>query len=562
MRLYRMLVRWLVLGVNALSPAPLVPLAPNTFRWNQNPWAKRLYGRTIDSPASAVRDAVGAVLRLVVGLFTPRRLVALALLLLLITVPDLGGGGLVALGFAGETAPAAPAPAPTALTLDQQKARLAEAMKEMDATQLKYHGVAMPEDVAAQFDTLCTEIKGHQDHLDGEYLRQGRASDLKRWAGVIPEPTMPRPEPGPTSRIAGYMSLGDYVLSQKAVYEAMNEGAETVMSRQPKVNLARGIFDLVAYEGKQWVEVSRDEVKAFYEAIESKAVPTIGAGIIEPQRLPGITQVQKDLFFTVRNLLPQTTTDSDQVEYIRRSATTRAAAETAAGTTKPEAAMTFDLITSPVRTIPVHMPVQNQQLADFGQLRGEIDSFLLYDIARREEEQFIYGDGTGQNLEGIMVVTGTTDISANGRHNPTIHTLIDVIRMGMTDVLVAGWVPTAALIHPFDWETVEIEKGTDNRYVWVVVTNDNGSRMWGLPIVESHGAQASAGSATEARNIIVADWLRGAQIADRQQTTISVGTINAQFVQNVRTILAEERLAFPIRVPSAFATFETQVDVP
>ncbi|MCH8132506.1 MAG: di-trans,poly-cis-decaprenylcistransferase, partial [Myxococcales bacterium] len=302
----------------------------------------------------------------------------------------------------------------------------------------------------------------HQDDIDGEYKRQGRLSDIQRWAGHIPEPTLPaRTEPVKTfNRIAGYMGLGEYVLSQKLMAEAVKNG--TLWNTPVKVEMGRGIMNLKHYDGVPWVEVSHEEAKAFVEAWESKAVPTIGTGVVEATRLPGITQVQRDLELTVRDLLPTTTTDSDQVEYVRRNATTRAAAETAHGAAKPEAAMSFDLVTSPVRTIAVHMPVQKQQLADFGQLRSEIDNFLLYDLAKREEEQFIYGDGAGVNLEGIAVVSGTTDIETNGRFNTGTDTLIDAIRMGMTDVRLVGYSANAVLIAHEDWETIQLEKATDN----------------------------------------------------------------------------------------------------
>ena len=551
MRLYRLLVHWLVLGVNAVRPAPLVPLAPTTFEFNENPFAKRTYGKAIDSPAGMLAAAVGRVLRLIVRTVTPRRLAVLALLLLLLTVPDFGGGGLVALGFAGDT-----------LTVEAQREKLTVGLKEVAKIQAKYQGEIMPTDVAEALDVQCEELKGYQDEIDGEYKRQGRLSDLQRWAGHIPEPTLPAPpEPVKTfNRIAGYMGLGEYVLSQKLMAEAVKNG--TLAHTPVKVEMGTGLLNLKHYDGVPWVEVSHEEAKAFNEAWESKAVPTIGTGVVEPTRLPGITQVQRDLDLTVRDLLPTTTTDSDQVEYVRRNATTRAAAETAHGAAKPESAFTFDLVTSPVRTIAVHMPVQKQQLADFGQLRSEIDNFLLYDLAKREEEQFIYGDGTGVNLEGIAVVSGTTDIATNGRFNTGTDTLIDAIRMGMTDVRLVGYSANAVLIAHEDWETIQLEKATDNNYIWVVVTDDNGSRMWGIRVVPSFGATANRGSATEERNIIVGDWSRGAQIADRQQSSIEVGTINAQFTENIRTILAEERLAFPIRVPAAFALFVTQVDVP
>jgi HK97 family phage major capsid protein len=208
------------------------------------------------------------------------------------------------------------------------------------------------------------------------------------------------------------------------------------------------------------------------------------------------------------------------------------------------------------------MPVQRQQIEDWAQLRSLIDTRLRYSVQRREEEQLIFGDGNAPNLEGLAVVSGTQDIASNGRFDPTAspgaaHTLIDAVRMGITDVRVAGgaYEPNALIIHPYDWETILIEKGTDQRYVWAVVPDSNGDRIWGVRAVEAVGAQHRT---TQRRVFILGDFQVGAQLLDRMQLTVQVGLIDRQFVENMMTILAESRVAFPIYAPAAFALFETQ----
>ena len=545
MKTYYSLVRWMAGAVAALRP--LAMAVPVTIRWNEHTGRRRLYGKAIHGgPVGTVQ----AVLRTIVALFTPTRVAVVVLLLLtLAVVPDMTAEVLVADA--------------ALVTLDSRKDRLKVILDELDETQKKWSGKAMPQKDGDQLDSLFGEAKGIQDELDLIGERDEKHDEVKRWAGGIRQPTLPQAEP--TVRpvmglIAGYMTLGDYVINSKQVADFIRAGAPK--GQHATVEIGTGIFGAIRYDGKYWVPVTHEESKAFHEAWETKAVPVIGTGVVEATRLPGITQLQRDEALVLRPLFASSTTNSDQVEYVRRDVATRAAAETVPGSVKPESAVEFELLTSPVRTIAAHMPVQNQQLADWGQLRGEIDNFLLYDLAKRLEEQLIYGLGTGVLLEGLTVVSGTTDISANGRYVASIHTFIDVVRMGITDVTVASYQPTAVAIHPFDWETIELEKGTDNRYVWVVVTDANGTRLWGMQVTVAQAMEATLGSATEARNLIVGDFQRGASIVDRMQSTISVGLIDDQFVRNMRTILGEERLAFPIRAPAGFAIFETQPDVP
>ena len=200
------------------------------------------------------------------------------------------------------------------------------------------------------------------------------------------------------------------------------------------------------------------------------------------------------------------------------------------------------------------MPVQNQQLEDWAQLRSLIDGRLRYSVKRTEEEQILFGNGTPPNLEGILDVAGTTNIATDGRYDAVNDTLIDVVRRGITDVLVAGYQPNAVVLHPYDWETIVLEKGSDQRYVWAVVTDNNGSRIWGIRAVESIGARSRVDGR---REVVVGDWQMGAQLLDRMQLTVQVGLVDRQFIENMRTILAEERIALPIYAPAAFAHFQT-----
>jgi HK97 family phage major capsid protein len=292
--------------------------------------------------------------------------------------------------------------------------------------------------------------------------------------------------------------------------------------------------------------------------MESKAVPTIGTGVVEPERLARMPQVTPDDRLTFSDVINTGRTGAGSVSYVREEAFSDTAAETAHGSQKPEQTLEYTEQTATVATIAGWIPVHNQQLEDWPQLRSLIDGRLRYSVQRRRDYQLVWGNGTAPNLQGIMDVSGTQDIEANGRYDSGDHTLIDVARMGITDVLVAGYQPNFLSIHPYDWEAIVLEKGTDNRYVWAVVTDENGSRIWGLRVVESVAMQERAGVATERRVMIVGDGQMGAQILDRQQLTVMVGLINDQLIRNMRTILAEERLAFPIYAPAAFAHFETQ----
>lgn len=131
------------------------------------------------------------------------------------------------------------------------------------------------------------------------------------------------------------------------------------------------------------------------------AFTNIGEGEYSPVRRP----------LELLDLVRAGTTDESSVAYVRQTAYTSAAAETAEATstttgTKPEATLPFEAISSPVENIPVWAPASRRALDDVDELRRLVDEQLTFDVKRRLEEQLVNGNGTTPNLRGILNTTG------------------------------------------------------------------------------------------------------------------------------------------------------------
>jgi HK97 family phage major capsid protein len=444
--------------------------------------------------------------------------------------------------------------------MEQKRADLAKLYVELEAGQNEMKAGPLSQARGEELQKKAEECEALQKEVDA----YDRVAGLAAKGREVPNPALPaeREEKasGSSLVVAGYIPLGDFVIASAAMKEfaatRYSKGAHALIEVEGVSLLGKNAR--LGERGEPLVPLSREGRKALEDLISGKAAPTLGTGVLEPERIARIPQVTADDRLTLADVISTGTTSAGSVEYVREEAHTQAAAETAHGAAKPEEAIEYSTQTAPVRTIAGWMPVQNQQLEDWPQLRSLIETRLRYSVQRRREHQIAWGNGSGSNIEGLLQVAGTTDIAANGRYDADDHNLIDVVRMGVTDVMVAGYQPNFVAIHPFDWEAIILQKGTDNHYVWVIVTDANGSRLWNLRVVETVAMQQRAGNATEARELIVGDGQMGAQILDRQQLTVMVGLINDQLIKNMRTILAEERLAFPIYAPAAFAHFETQ----
>lgn len=411
---------------------------------------------------------------------------------------------------------------------------------------------------AKRRDELATEGAQIQDAIDSEIKADNMLARAGRMAARTPDGVTA--DTDPTPGVAGYVSLGHAVIGSSAFAEYVKSGY--ARGNAAVVQLADVILSGRGARrgsgGETLVPLTAEQCKAYTAFFATKTAPTLGAGVIAPERVDRLPQVTADQRLGLRDVIASGTTSAGSIEYVREDSVTGDAAVQVPGQPKAELSVTYSLQTAPVRTIAAWMPVQNQQLEDWAQLGSLIDGRLTYKVKLEEERQVFFGDGAGNNLTGILNTVGIQNIATNGRYNGATHTLIDVVRMGITDIFTAGYNANAVALDPRDWETILLEKGNDERYVWAVVTTDNGQRLWALPIIESVGLTSTDPDEVGRREVLVGDFAAGAQLIDRAQLTVQVGLVNDQFTRNMRTILAEERIALPVYAPKAFAHFATE----
>jgi HK97 family phage major capsid protein len=285
---------------------------------------------------------------------------------------------------------------------------------------------------------------------------------------------------------------------------------------------------------------AKGRVQVRVKAITSLTSGDGGAGdLIVPTRVPGIIR-QPDRAMTIRDLLSVGRTTSNSIEYVQETGFTNNAAPVAEGAQKPESSLEFTLQSSPVRTIAHWIQASVQVLADVPALQSYIDTRLRFGLEIEEEEQILAGDGTGQNLLGI--IPQATPFDTNRRR--VGDTRIDIVRRAMTQVRLAEYRPDAIVLHPSDWEEIELTKTTEGAYIWANPRGLLGPTLWGLPVIDT--------TAVEEGEFLVGNFRMSSQIWDREDATVDVSTEDRDnFIKNMVTIRAEERLALTVYRPEA-----------
>lgn len=288
------------------------------------------------------------------------------------------------------------------------------------------------------------------------------------------------------------------------------------------------------------------------------AITELGSGqgaageIIIPQRIAGwVAPPERTL--RIRDLLPSGRTISNAVDFVQETGFANNAAPVAEGAQKPESSLEFTLHTAPVRTIAHWVQASKQVLEDIPQLQSYIDTRLRYGLRLVEEEQLLSGDGTGQNILGLIPQATPFDTT----RRKVGDTRIDIVRRAMTQLRLSEYQPDAVVMHPTDWEDIELQKNTQGSYIWANPRGLLGPTLWGLPVLDSTSLAPG--------EFLVGAFRIAAQIWDRDDATVEISTEDRDnFIKNMVTIRCEERLALVVYRPESFifGDFESDVSHP
>ena len=210
---------------------------------------------------------------------------------------------------------------------------------------------------------------------------------------------------------------------------------------------------------------------------------------------------------------------------------------------KPQMNIQYELKTIATKTVAAWIPVSKQALSDAGQLRTMIDTRLLYALGLSEDYQLLYGTGVGQQMQGIM--THASAQSYKWSDGEVGDTRIDAVRRSFTKARLAEYPIDGVVLHPTDWEYIELAKGSNERYIWVQVNTGGVMQLWKAPVIDS--------TAIAAGEFLTGAFKLGGTIYDQEAAAIDVAEQHADFfIKNMVAIRAEERIAPAWFRPEAF----------
>ena len=239
----------------------------------------------------------------------------------------------------------------------------------------------------------------------------------------------------------------------------------------------------------------------------------------------------------IRDLFGAETISGSTLVYLVEGAIQGAPAVTAEGAEKPQIHFADPTPkTVSLAKIACHIKESDEYIDDYPFLASAINGRLLYELGLVEQNKL------------VTDLLGTSGIQTGSyAANATAADIADAILQAAMDVQNgSGFDADAIVINPADWYTLRVAKDGELRYYGGGFFGaQNVPNLWGISVCVS--------TAVAAGTIIVGAFKTCGSVVQKGGISVEAANTNEDdFVKNLMTIRAEERLALAVRRPAGF----------
>lgn len=272
---------------------------------------------------------------------------------------------------------------------------------------------------------------------------------------------------------------------------------------------------------------------------------------------PAVTQVDTSVVegfrrrLTIADLLNQGTLTGNAITYFVEGALEGDYTTVAEGAAKPQVHYADPTaVTESLKKIAAFLKESDEMVEDLPFLANAIRTRLLYNLGLFEENQLLSGDGTGQNLTGLLNRSGIQTLGAGT--DPISGNADQVFKAANLVQTGTGLMADGVVIHPTDYQTFRLKKDANNQYYGGgFFTGQYGvggvmeqPGLWGMRTVVT--------PAIAAGTVLVGAFQQAATVYRKGGVRVeATNSDQDDFIKNKVTIRAEERVALAVRVPAA-----------
>lgn len=343
-------------------------------------------------------------------------------------------------------------------------------------------------------------------------------------------------------------------LEQLAQHAAQTAGLRSSMEVAREV-LASDRYSEVAEFVQGSGTVGRQALGAAFDREETMAAltttgPSSGGAFTQKDRQAYVPLPLQPL--TVLDLITLGTTDSNAIDYVRQLSFTNNAAPVAEATDitgslgqKPQSNFAWEVVTAATKTIAHWSPITRKAFrADHGQVSTIIRSLLDYGLQIVLQQQIVSGNGSGENLRGILNQTGILHVPAGA------DSAIVKSHKALTKLRLAFMQPSAFGFHPTDWEDIRLMRDASGAsantggFLFGPPSMAGAQQLWGIPVIVD--------AAFPLGTPIVGDWKQFAFLLQYGTELFASDSHVDYFTRNILVLLAELTGVEMLQLPQAF----------
>jgi len=385
-------------------------------------------------------------------------------------------------------------------------------------------------------------VKGHVDTLKNDLeARYDKLQEEVKNAGVADEATK-----------SEIKNLEEIIASQKERLEAIEKNGNRLGANGESVSMKSQVQEALEGKGVQ------DQIDAFKAGqisgftMDTKAVITAGDAytndVVPADYVAGF-KYDADRKVHVRQFLPNGTTNSDKIRYIKESSFTDNTGVTAEGNASGQNDFDLTATDAVVEKISAHFRVSKEALNDTAGLASHISLRGMEKYMLQEDSYLLYDSTYGLTITS----TDYTLDSYTGDADAQEH---DVLLEAIKQVENRNFRPSAIMMSISRFYDMIRRKDADGNYIFPtdVVFGQRVPVVRGVPIV--------ATNAINANDFLVADFPQLTTLFDRESMQVRFYEQDQDnAIKDLVTVQISGRLALPTYLPNAgaFGSFATAI---
>lgn len=393
----------------------------------------------------------------------------------------------------------------------------------------------MEENVKKQLDQLGNIIDEKIEKANGQVLENANGKIDSVLKGEITNLTQKFNE-----------RMDEMEVSNKKNFDSLHSNKE---DKSFKGGLIKSINDGVLDSFRNGNSSAKFEVKA-----DMTMNADFSGEVVPADRVPGY-KFDPTRSVHIRSLIPQGSTSSDVVRFVKESAYTDGSAPKAEGATLGQSDFTMTADNNTVEKIGAYLRISEEMLSDTPQLTSYLSNRVPSKLLAKEDDQILNGTGVSPQLAGITVDAADFDETSGAAFYQQVNSAneFDVLVAALNQLSLSEYQADKIILHPTDFHKILLLKDTQNNYLKDQVYAGLQPSFMGVPVIIN--------TAIGAGKFLVGNFGQGTQLWIRDNVSVEFSRMDStNFIDGFITVRAIERVALTNYLPNAFVYGDSFTD--